>query len=355
MSPVDLRSDVLSRPSVEMVEAMLRVAREPAHFGLREDPRQQELERQMAELVGQEDALLFPTCTMANEVGLMLLTRPGDTVAAPRDVHMATSEANAAAVLSGVRLEFLPGDAPLPPLTEWQAMASRKSDAQNPPVSTFLIENSHNRSGGAVIDEHSTMALSNLAKNHGIKLMIDGARLFNAAIALGASPAALARHADAISISLNKSLGAPNGAILAGSRALIERALVLRQRLGGGIRPTGMLAAAGLVAIASWTRLAEDQSRAKRLAEGLTALPGLSVVAPATNIVVISIKAPGPTSQELCAHLAAHGVLVLPFGADRIRMVIYRDIDDDTVDATIAATRKSIEELASEGRFGARA
>jgi len=330
-----------------MIEAMLRAAREPAHFGLREDPRQQELERRLADMLGQEDALLFPTCTMANEVGLMLLTRPGDTVAAARDVHIATSEANGASVLSGVRLEFVPGDAPLPSLAAWETMALRRGDVQGPPVTTFAIENSHNRSGGTLIDAKSTLALSNLARQHGIKLMIDGARLFNAAVALNTEPRELACHADAVSISLNKSLGAPNGAILAGSRALIEKALFVRQRLGGGIRPTGMLAAAALVAIESWSRLSEDQRRARRLAEGLSPLAGLTIIPPATNIVVITLNAAQLSPQALCRRLESHGVLALPFGADKIRMVIYSDIDDNAVDHTIAAMARSLTELMS--------
>ena len=329
-----------------MVEAMLSAAGERTHFGLREDPRQLDLERTSAELLGQEDALLFPTCTMANQVALMLLTRPGETVAAPRDVHIVTSEANAPSFLAGVRVEYVPGEAPLPALAAWEAMARRKGDVQNAPVTTFAIENSHNRSGGAVIDAVATAALSALAKAHGIKLMIDGARLFNAAAALDASPRDLACHADVVSISLNKSLGAPIGAILAASRALVDRALVLRQRLGGGIRPTGMLAAAGLVAIASWRRLVEDQRRAQRLAEGLARLTGLSVIPPATNIVVVVIHVPDLNPEALCARLASHGVLALPFGEDRIRMVVYRDIDDDAVDHVVAATAKSLAQAA---------
>ncbi len=342
MTIVDLRSDVLSRPTPPMIEAMMRAAGERTYFGLREDPRQLELESKIAGLLGQEDALLFPTCTMANEVALMLLARPGDIVATPRDVHIVTSEANAPSILAGVRVEFVPGDAPMPPLAAWEAMARRKGDVQNAAVTTFAIENSHNRSGGAVIDEAATAALADLAKANGIKLMIDGARLFNAAAALDVAPRDLARHADAVSVSLNKSLGAPNGAVLAASRALIERALVLRQRLGGGMRPTGILAAAGLVAISDWQRLREDQRRAQRLADGLGRLAGLAVIAPATNIVVVVIQTPGVTPQTLCARLASLGVLALPFGEGRIRMAIYRDIDDDSIALTIAAMATSL-------------
>lgn len=337
MDIIDLRSDVLSRPTPEMIEAMTAAARDRTYFGLREDPRQSLLEQRAAELLGHEDALMFPTCTMANEVGLQLLTRPGDVVAAPTDAHIVTSEANAPAVLAGVRVEAVPGAVPLPPLEAWERVATRSGDTQNPRVTTFSIENTHNRAGGAVINAASTQALAALARRTGMKLMIDGARLLNAAVALGEKPAELASCADVVSISLNKSLGAPNGAILAGSRALIERALVLRHRLGGGFRPTGILAAAALVALSNWSHMSIDQGRTRRLAQGLGKLDGLKVIDPATNILIVIINIAHLTPKKLCAQLAAQGVLALPFGEDRIRMVLYRDIDEAAVDRTIAA------------------
>lgn len=337
MEPVDLRSDVLSRPTGAMIDAMTAAARERTYFGLREDPHQQLLEHKVAKLLGHEDALLFPTCTMANEVALQLLTRPGDLVAAPSDAHMVTSEANAPAVLSGVRIESVAGTAPMPPLAAWERMAGRRGDTQNPRVSTFAIENSHNRAGGAVVDAAYTCELGQLAKRYGLHLMVDGARLFNAAVALGCEPRELARHADTVSISLNKSLGAPNGAMLAGSRELIDRALVLRHRLGGGFRPTGILAAAAMVALESWPRLVDDHQRARRLYTGLSAMAGLTLQEPATNILIVVIEVPGLTPHLLCQRMAERGVLTMPFGEDRIRMVTYRDIDDAAIDLAIAA------------------
>ncbi len=336
MELVDLRSDVLSKPTPAMIEAMAEAAGDRTYFGLREDPRQCALEARMAQILGHEDALMFPTCTMANQVALQLLTKPGDLVAAPADAHMVTSEANAPAVLSGVRIEAVPGPVPFPPLEAWEKIASRGGDTQNPSVSTFAIENSHNRAGGAVVDAASTAALSKLAKRLGINLMIDGARLFNAAVALGVKPHELASRADAVSISLNKSLGAPNGAILAASSELIARALILRHRLGGGFRPTGILAAAADIAVSDWSHIAEDQKRANRLAKALGQQSGLEVIDPATNILIVIINVPGLSPSELCTRMASHGVLALPFGEDRIRLVVYRDIDDGAVDYTIS-------------------
>jgi threonine aldolase len=325
-----------------MIEAMVRAASERAYFELREDPRQRDLEAQMAELLGHEDSLLFPTCTMANEVALQLLTRPGDVVATPPGAHLVTSEANAPAVLSGVRVEFLDGDMPMPSIDVWTRAAKREGGTQKPPVSTFAIENTHNRAGGAVVDAASTQALAELAHEHGKKLHIDGARLFCAAVAQDTAPSELARHADTVSISLNKTLGAPGGAMLVASKALIDRALVLRHRLGGGFRPTGILAAAALEAISDWPSLHIDNERAQRLANGLVRLDGIGVIAPATNLVMILIRKPGLTPRMLCDNLAANGVLALPFGEDRIRMAIYREIDEDAVDRTISAVEKSL-------------
>ena len=343
LNTVDLRSDVLSRPTAAMIEAMAQAAAERTYFGLREDPRQLELEARTAELLGHEDALLFPTCTMANEVALLLLTRPGDIVVTPPHSHLVTSEANAPAVLAGVRVEFLPGDMPLPSLDVWAHAAARKGDTQNPRISTFAIENTHNRAGGAVIDAASTQALAELAHANDKKLHIDGARLFCAAVAEEVAPSELARHADTVSISLNKTLGAPNGAMLAASHALIERALVWRHRLGGGFRPTGIVAAAALVAIADWRSVVIDNRRARRLADGLNQLDGLSVIPPATNIVVVIIDKPGLTPRRLCDNLACNGVLALPFGDDRIRMVLYREVDEAAVDRAIEAAEASLQ------------
>lgn len=337
LNTVDLRSDVLSRPTPAMVEAMSQAAGERAFFGLREDPRQQALEAKAAQWLGHEDALLFPTCTMANEVALQLLTRPGDLVAAPPDAHLVTSEANAPAALSGVRIEWVSGTAPMPPLSAWERLALRRGDVQNPRVSTFAIENTHNRAGGAVVTPSYTAELAELARRHGMRLMVDGARLANSAVAQGCKPADLAACADLVTLSLNKSLGAANGALLAGSSQLIEHALVLRHRLGGGFRPTGIVAAAGLVALDSWPRLSEDHRRTRVLYTGLGRLGGLRMLDPATNILVAIIEVSGLTPSLLCERLAARGVLAMPFGEDRIRMVVYRDIDDAAIEQTIGA------------------
>jgi threonine aldolase len=337
MTVVDLRSDFLTRPTPAMVDAMAAAAREPAQFGLREDPRQQALERRLAGLLGLEDSLLFPTCTMANEVGLMLHGRPGDVVATQIDSHIVTSEAGAPAALGGLSVEVVPGDPVMPALEAWEAIARRASDALKPKVAVFELENTHNRGGGAPLDASYMAGVVGIAARYGIRVHVDGARLFNAAVALSAEPAALVRGCDTVAVSLNKGLGAVVGGALAGSRAQIERALVLRQRLGGGIRPTGIIAAAGLVAVETWPSLTEDHRRARILAQALTGMRGIDVRPPATNIVIVAVQPGGPDAAVLCDRLAARGILALPFGDRRIRLVVYRDIDDAAIERAAAA------------------
>ncbi len=344
MDVIDLRSDFLTRPTPAMRDAMNAVSREPGQFGLRENPRQQALERRIAEMLGTEDALLFPTCTMANEVALMLLARPGDVVAAQPDVHIITSEAGAPAVLGGLSVVAVAQDPPMPPLSAWEAMARQTSDELKPRVVAFALENTHNRSGGTVLPLAYTRDVVAIAKAAGIAVHLDGARLFNAAVALGVEPKALCESCDTVAISLNKALGAPIGAALASSRAQIVRALVHRQRLGGGIRPTGLIAAAALVGLEDWRSLADDHRRARRLAE-LVAVRGL-VVDPEvveTNIVAVGLARGGPTPEVFCERLARSGVLALPFGPARVRLVTYRDIGDAEIERAAAIIRHAIE------------
>jgi len=333
---IDLRSDLLTRPTAAVRAAMDEAAAGPTYFGLREDPHQQALERRVAALLGCEDALLFPTCSMANEVALMLLARPGETVVAQPLAHIVTSEAGAPAALGGLLVEPVPGEGAMPDLAGWNAAAERGDDALKPRVAVFALENTHNRSGGVAVTASYQDTVLSLARRHGIATHLDGARVFNAAVALGIAPDALTSGFDTVAISLNKAIGAPVGAALGGSVARIEAALRLRQRLGGGIRPTGIWAAGALAALSDLDHLAEDHRRARSLARELSGVPGLSARA-GTNIVVAKLVSGRP--DAFCAVLAQHEVLALPFGADAVRFVLYRDIDDESVTRAARAIR----------------
>jgi threonine aldolase len=339
-APIDFRSDFFVRPSPPILAAMQVAARMPGAFGLREDPRQRALETRVAGLLGTEDALLFPTATMANQVGIALHTRPGDIVLAPRGAHAATSEAGAAAALSGVRIVELSEPGPAPPEAAW-ATHLTQADEQRSAVSLLILENTHSRSGGAPIPPEYGRALVALARAHGIHLHLDGARLLHAAIAFGVAPVKLAAGFDTIAISLNKGLGGLIGAALAGSRTAIARAVVLRQRMGGGLRGIGPLAAGTLAALDDWPRLADDHRRMERLAAGLHGTAGVAVLpdAPRTNILMLRCEL---SAAEISGRLTAHGVLAIPFEPDRVRLVVHRDIDDDAIDHAIGAIRSAL-------------
>ena len=341
---VDLRSDFLTRPTASMRRAMAEAAAAAPGFGLREDPWQRRLEARTAEVLGAQDALLFPTCTMANEAAIMLWTRPGDLVLAAGDAHVVGSEAGAPAALAGVTMRSLPDQFGAPPLEAWIAAASPPRDAQRPRASLFVLEQTHNRGAGHALPVAYCDAVGAAAHAAGAKLHLDGARLFNAAIALGETPARLAGCADSVAISLNKGLGAPQGAMLAGPAEFIAEALRIRQMLGGGIRPSGIIAAAGLAALEDWSDLARDHCHARSLEEGLRDIPGVLALRPPcpTNITVLRIDPghgdPGHgDADDVCRALAASGVLTLPFGPGMLRLVLYRDIGDEDVARALQA------------------
>ncbi|HXG03758.1 MAG TPA: GntG family PLP-dependent aldolase [Candidatus Binatia bacterium] len=341
--PVDLRSDLVSPPAEAVVQAMVRALAEPPAFGLREDPHQRALERRVAELTGHEDALLFPTCTMANQVAIHLHCAAGQALVAEASSHVLTSEAGGPAALSGVMVRSLAGEEGRMGLDELEAVLAEPPDPLRARAALVVLENTHNRAGGAVLPVEYHAAVAELARRYGAAVHLDGARLFNAAVALGCPASALGRLATTVAVSLNKGLAAPIGAVLAGPRALIERAVEVRQRFGGGIRPVGFLAAAGLVALdAMVERLAEDHRIAAGLAQELAAL-GLDARA-RTNIVLWRLGRSRPDPAAVAEALAARGVLALPFGAGRIRFVVHRGVGAAEVARVVAAVREVLGE-----------
>lgn len=344
MNVIDLRSDFLAPASEAMHEAAA-AARDSRHFGLREDPWQRKLEAAVAAMLGQEDALVFPTCTMANTVGLMLASAPGATALVPQGAHVATSEANAVAAIAGLAVTTVEGDGAFPSLASWQQALDAPPDPQRPRVAVAVLENTHMRAGGVALPRDYLDPVVAIAKARGVRLHLDGSRLLYASTALGASPAALAAGFDTVSISFNKTLGAPIAAALAGSAADIVRALTLRQRLGGGLRPTGASAAATLTGLQDLGHLHDCINSARRLAHALADLPHLAPERPPgqarnamTNIVMTRVTAPW-TAAALCDRLAAAGVLALPMGTDRVRFVTYRGIGNDHIDRSVAQLR----------------
>jgi len=344
MPAIDLRSDVLTQATPAMAAAIARALGERSFFELREDPRQAAAERAIAQALGHEDALLTPTCTMANQIALALLTRPGDAVLAPADAHVAVSEAGAASAIAGVQIVTAPGDPARPDAETWHRAIRSGGGALPPRITAIVVENTHNRSGGRIVRPREIGALLAAARDAGAAAHLDGARLANAAVALDVPMKALADGFDTVAISLNKGIGAPFGAAIAGSRRSIERALVLRQRFGGGVRRFGALAVAIAPALADCSHIAADQRRARRLATALRDVRGVRPPEiPETNIVLATLE--GIAATGVAEALERRGVLVLPVGPDRLRLTTYRGIEDADIDRAATAFADAVAEL----------
>ena len=334
---IDLRSDFIGKPTPKMVEAMTEAAKSKCYFELREDPFQQRLEQLAAQILGKEDALFFPTCTMCNQTAIHLFCSPGENFIAESESHVLLSEAGAPASLTGVMPVQIPGVFGFMDPERVEASIN-PGDELRSRTALIVLENSHNRAGGAVLSVAQTGQLSDVAKRHGIPIHLDGARIFNAAVSLNVPVSDLTMHADSVSASLNKGLSAPMGAILAGNRPFIQKALRVRQMFGGGWRPTTILAAAGIVALETMIdKLAEDHKHAKKLAEGIAGCRGIFIDPQRvqSNLVIAKVNHPKYNLFEFIDKLREQDIWVIPFGFDSLRMALYWEIGEAEVEATI--------------------
>ena len=327
---VDLRSDTVTRPGPAMRAAIAEAVVGDDLYG--EDPTVLSLQEQVAALLDKEAALFVPSGTMANQLGLRLHTQPGDDVLVSEGAHIKWYEAGAAAALSGLQLVTVgsPEGAGLFSAAELQAVYQpRRSDHGSAPMTLLCLENTHNRGGGRVWPMAQLASVCAAARELGLRLHLDGARLWNAATALGCSPADLSRPFDTVSVCLSKGLGAPAGSLLCGRRSDIDRARRFRRMYGGSMRQAGILAAAGCYALQHHlSRLGEDHENARLLAAALTGLSRVQVVQPVeTNIVLFDLLPGLPDAATLVSALAARGVLVSAFGPRRIRLVTHLDVD----------------------------
>ena len=330
---VDLRSDMLSRPTAAMRRAMDEAAEVPPGFWPREDPVVCRLERLAADMLGKEDALFCPTCALANEIVIHIRCERNQTFIAEPTAHVVLYEQSAFGILTGVVPKLVP-TRDFAPDPDHIYRALRLMRPLDPRIGLIWIENTHAHFGGAVILPDTMMRIRDLSIEFGVPLHLDGARLFNAAVALGVPASELAAMADTVSLSLNKGLGAPLGAILAGPGDVIAEAVRVRQLFGGGWRPATIPAAAGVVALETMVeRLADDHRNAKRLAEGLAGLEGIQVEAgsPVTNIVFATPDRPNLDAAALAEGLLAEQVLVGVYEPGMIRMVTHCDIDEAAI------------------------
>jgi threonine aldolase len=338
MALVDLRSDTVTRPTPEMRRAMADA--EVGDDGYGDDPTVRRLEEAYAERVGKAAAVFVPSGTMANQVAIRVLARPGTAVVAARRAHLVAFEFGAAARNSSVQLTGL-DDAD--GLLSVDAVAAQiaLADYHQPVVSLVAVENTHMPAGGVPWPLTRLQAVAATASAAGVPVYMDGARLFNAQVATGVSAASLAAPVTAVMSCLSKGLGAPIGSVLAGPADVIAEARVERKRLGGAMRQAGIGAAAGLVALDTMVdRLADDHSRARRLAEAVAdRFPdaGLDPATVQTNIVVFT----PPDPLGLMAHLASCGVLSDMIAPNVVRLVTHRDVDDDGIEQAAMALAKA--------------
>lgn len=334
---LDFRSDTITQPTPEMREAMKEANVGDDVFG--EDPSINALEARAAQVFGKEAGVLVTSGTQGNLLALLSQTRPGDEFIAEASAHIANAEVGGAARLGGLTLRPIIGrHGKMSP--EQVAKTVRPENVHFATTRLLTIENTHNSAGGTITTLEELDALAAVAQSYGLRLHIDGARIFNAAVGLGVEPRRLAQHADTLTFCLSKGLSAPVGSVLVGTKETIEEARRYRKMVGGGMRQAGVLAAAGLVALDTCVdRLADDHRRARRLAEGLARVPGLSIDLETvqSNIVRFEVGGMGLTAASFADGLARSGVRISGGAGTGVRMVVHRHIDDAAVDEALAA------------------
>lgn len=330
---IDLRSDTVTLPGPEMRRVMSEAAVGDDVYG--EDPTVNHLEEMSASLMGKEKAVFVPSGTMGNQLAILGHCRPGTEVIMEADSHIYYYEAAAASVFAGIQPRPLAGRGGIFS-AEMMEEAVRDEDIHQPPTSLVCLENTHNRAGGRVIPLDKMDEIYAAACRHKLPLHLDGARIFNAAVAMGVAAKEIAARTTSVQFCLSKGLGAPVGSILAGDAPFINEARRWRKRLGGGMRQAGIIAAAGVLALEKMVdRLAEDHDHARRLAEGLATLPGLNVKADLveTNIVLFT-----PTlmpASILAQRLREKGLLVGVMAPGRIRLVTNKDVDSAAIERAL--------------------
>jgi threonine aldolase len=343
MEPVDLRSDTLTKPDAAMRRAMAEAEVGDDMYG--EDPTVRALEEEAAAALGFEAALFVPTGTMGNQLGVRLLCPRGHELLVDARAHIVYFELGATAALGGIPTRTLPSDDGLPALAALRASYAARG-AYRDPTGALALENTHNMAGGRVFARDRIEPLLTWARERGLPVHLDGARIWNAAVALGTTPAALAAGFDTVMFCLSKGLGAPVGSLVVSTRARIDEARELRRQMGGAMRQAGVLAAAGRLALRDGPgRLADDHVHARRLAAAVAELPGveLDLATVETNIAIFRVTPREERETEPAARfvreLATRGVKMSAIDAERVRLVTHRDVSSEAVERAIAIVR----------------
>jgi len=342
MSLIDLRSDTVTRPTAAMRRAMMEAEVGDDVYG--EDPTVNRLEQRAAEISGKEAALFVPTGTMGNTIAVKALTTHGQEVICDSRAHILDYELSMVAWFSGCLIRAVPTARGI---LSWEDVRPliKPVSPYSAPTGLVEIENTHNMAGGQVYPQSAVREICEGARERGVKVHMDGARVFNASVALGIPVSEIAAPVDTLMFCLSKGLGAPAGSIVAGPAEAIARARLLRKRLGGGMRQAGVLAAAGLIALEEMPgRLHEDHANARWLAEGLAKIPGIGVDprAVATNIVIFDVGELPLTAAEISRRLKERGLLINPAGLRRMRAVTHYDAGREACRRALEAIRDAV-------------
>ena len=335
---VDLRSDTVTKPTPGMLEAMMNAEVGDDVFG--EDPSVNHLEQQCAQIFGSEAGIFCPSGTMTNQIGINVLSNPYEEVICYKDSHIYKYEGGGVSANSGLSIKLLSGDRGRISLED--VLANINPDDIHYPVSSIVsLENTVNKGGGSYYTLADIARLSEGSREKGLKVHLDGARVFNALVETGDAPSSYGQYFDTISVCLSKGLGAPVGSVLVGKKEYIKKARRMRKAFGGGMRQAGFLAAAGIYALNNHVnRLKEDHIRARAIAEGLRNLGFVSSIMPVDTNILIFELAEGITTEHFLAKLEDKDIYAVAFGPREIRMVTHLDFDDDMLTYTIDALKK---------------
>lgn len=341
---IDLRSDTVTKPTPEMRRAMAEAEVGDDVYG--EDPTVNLLQERAAEIFGKEAALFVPTGSMGNQIAVKLHTKPGDEVVIEERGHIFNYELGAPSVMAGVMIRPVraANDNGMLVWSEIESALHINQPYYACPTGLICLENTHNFGGGSVMSAEQTSEICENAHNLVLPVHLDGARIFNSAVAQNETVANLSKDCDSVQFCLSKGLGAPVGSMLLGKKDFIEEARIWRKRFGGGMRQVGILAAAGIVALEeSPKRLHIDHENARKLATGVANLRGVAIDAERvqTNIVIFDVSGSGKTSAEICDELKKDNIFAIPFGA-RVRMVTHCDVSRDDIETTLSALTKII-------------
>ena len=344
MKVIDLRSDTVTLPTEEMRRAMYEADVGDDVYG--EDPTINNLEQLAAQMLKKESALLTTSGTMSNLLAVLTHTHPGDEILLGSEAHMLWYEVGGASTLGGVVMRTIPNDQDGQMDLNAIEPSIRTQNIHYPQTTLLCLENTHNRCGGTILTPDYTSAAAGLAHQHGLRVHLDGARLFNAAIALDVPASELARDANSVCFCLSKGLSAPVGSLLCGTNEFIDSARKWRKMVGGGMRQAGVIAAAGIVALQTMvSRLAEDHSNARHLAHGLSRIPGVKLLAEEvpTNIVLFECS-PAIPGAEFARQTDARGVRLTYRSGQKFRAVTHRMISVADIDETLDRIGQYIKE-----------